>query len=83
MKRLSVEQQLSIEDWIYANARPLEVAKWNMLFEKGASDNLITEMLKYQNDDGGFGGGFESDILTPESAAIPSGEAIFMGKFEK
>lgn len=34
-------------------------------------------MLKYQNADGGMESGFESDVLCPLSAAIPTAEAIF------
>ena len=74
---LNKNQIQKIEKWIFKNARPLEIAKWNLLFGKGTQNQLITEMLKYQNSDGGFGNGFEADILTPESAAIPSAEAIF------
>lgn len=75
------KQQLSTtENWIYKNARPLEIAKWNLLWGKGNKEELVAEMVKYQNADGGFGNGFEADILTPESAAIPSCEAIFMAQ---
>lgn len=73
-----IKQQLQqIENWLTKNARPVEVAKWNLMFGKGTVEDLVSEMIKYQNPDGGFGNGFESDILTPESAAIPSAEAIF------
>lgn len=68
---------MKMEDWIYKNARPIEVAKWNNLFNNGSKDSIVEEMLKYQNVDGGFGNGFESDILLPTSASIPSTEAIF------
>ena len=77
---LTTQKLQTIENWIYANARPVEKAKWNVVFNKGTKDELVCEMLKYQNDDGGFGNGFEADILTPESAAIPSAEAIFMAQ---
>lgn len=76
MKKLTKRQLFSVENWIYTNARPLEVAKWNLTFGKGNVSDLVTEMLKYQSGDGGFGNGFEADTLTPESAAIPSAEAI-------
>lgn len=75
LKKQQLEQ---IENWLMNNARPLEIAKWNLLWKKGTAENLIREMEKYQNPDGGFGNGFEPDILTPQSSAISSAEAIFM-----
>ena len=77
MKKLSCEQQKAIENWLYNNARPLEAAKWDMMFGRTSKDNLVKEMQKYQNTDGGFGNALEADILTPESSATASGEAIF------
>lgn len=74
---ITQKQLQQIETWLISNARPLEIAKWNLIFNKGTKANLIDEMLKYQNIDGGFGNGFEPDIHTPESAAVPSAEAIF------
>lgn len=77
MGKLNLNQIEKIEQWIYQNARPIEAAKWNRLFNKGSKEDIVAEMLKFQNEDGGFGKGFESDILLPLSAAIPSAEAIF------
>ena len=59
------------------NARPYDLAKWNYLFNNGSKNNIVAEMLKYQNDDGGMGSGFEADVICPLSAAIPTAEAIF------
>lgn len=77
MKKLTKKHLLKIENWIYANARPFEIAKWNLIWDKGSKVQVLEEMLKYQNLDGGFGNGFESDIPIPESSAIASAEAIF------
>lgn len=66
-----------MNEWMQANARPYDSAKWNYLFNGGSKEQIVEEMLKYQNPDGGFGNGFESDILCPLSAAIPTAEAIF------
>lgn len=66
-----------MNDWIQKNARSYDRAKWDYLFNSGTKDTIVKEMLKYQNADGGFGNGFEADILLPLSAAIPSAEAIF------
>lgn len=77
MKKMSRQQLDKIENWVYQNARDIEIAKWNLLFSKGTKQDLINELVKYQNADGGFGNGLESDILIPESSAIATGEAIF------
>ncbi len=62
---------------MHFNARPYDLAKWNYLFGGGSKQAIVDEMLKYQNSDGGMGNGFESDMLCPLSAAIPTAEAIF------
>ena len=59
------------------HARPYDRAKWNHLFHNAGKEEIVSEMLKYQNADGGLGNGFESDLLSPLSAAIPTAEAIF------
>lgn len=59
------------------NARPFDRAKWNSLFNGGSKDAIVVEMLKYRNDDGGMGSGFEPDVICPVSAAIPTAEVIF------
>lgn len=77
MVELTSFQISKMNNWIQKNARPYDRAKWDFLFNCGTKNNILNEMLKYQNTDGGFGNGFESDILLPLSAAIPSAEAIF------
>lgn len=76
--RVLTKNQLEIMDgWVQANARSYDRAKWNYLFHRGEKDDIVREMLRYQNSDGGFGHGFESDMRSPLSAAIPTAEAIF------
>ena len=77
MVQLKKTQLSKMNDWMQVNARPYDKAKWDYLFNGGTKDNIILEMLKYQNEDGGFGNGFEPDIILPLSAGIPSAEAIF------
>jgi len=74
---LTKQQFEKIEAWVKNNARPLESAKWNFLFNGGDKDKIVIELLKFQNKDGGFGNGLEPDILLPQSNAITSAEAIF------
>lgn len=77
MKKLSQQQLDRIENWIYQNAREIDIAKWNLLFGKGTKQDLVNELVKYQNADGGFGNGLEADVPIPDSSSIVTGEAIF------
>ena len=74
---LEKHQFKKMQEWVRANARPLELAKWDFLFNNGKKEKIVEEMLKYQNPDGGFGNALEPDLLLPGSSAIASGEAIF------
>ena len=77
MRTLTKTQLMKMDAWMQKSARPYDRAKWNYLFCGGPKDDIVTEMRKYQNPDGGLGGGFEPDVLLPLSAAIPTAEAIF------
>jgi hypothetical protein len=77
MRLLTKAQFDKMNEWMQANSRPYDCAKWNYLFNGGSKDAIVDEMLKFQNDDGGMGSGFEPDVLCPLSAAIPTAEAIF------
>jgi len=73
---LTVSQLARTESWLRANARPLEIAEWSYLSGKGPLAGITAELLRYQNPDGGFGHGLEADMLTPDSSAVCSGEAL-------
>ena len=77
MKTLSKHQIQTIDKWMHTHARPYDLAKWNYLVNDGSKNDIVFEMLKYQNPDGGMGSGFEPDVICPKSAAIPTAEAIF------
>ena len=77
MRKLTKNQIKKMDEWMQVNARPYDRAKWNYLFNNGKKEDIILEMLIYQNADGGMGNGYEPDGLLPLSAAIPTAEAIF------
>lgn len=77
MKILTKHQIQTIDQWMHIHARPYDLAKWKYLVNEGSKDDIVFEMLKYQNPDGGMGSGFEPDVICPKSAAIPTAEAIF------
>lgn len=56
--------------YIKQNARPLEQAGYVMEFESGDRDNVLNALAAFQNDDGGFGHGLESDLRLKESSVI-------------
>jgi len=78
MEKLKVSQLKNIENHIFNSARDIEKAKWNYLFNNGSKDSIVSELIKYQNEDGGFGNGLEADMLLPSSTSIASSEAIFI-----
>ncbi len=67
---LSTHALESAEQFIKANARPLEQARFQLHFDNGAVAAVLDALAAFQNDDGGFGHGLEPDIRAPESSAI-------------
>lgn len=56
--------------FIYTNARPLDLARWQYVFENGSQESVLRFLSAYQNEDGGFGHGLEPDCLNPNSAPL-------------
>ena len=56
--------------FIYCNARPLDLARWQYHFESGSKEAVLTALSYYQNEDGGFGHALEPDAWNPNSAPI-------------
>ena len=61
--------------FIYRNARPLDLARWQYHFEAGTKEAVLKALSFYQNEDGGFGHGLESDFLNPNSSPIATWNA--------
>lgn len=57
----------SIRRWIYRNARPLDLARWQYHFEGGGQEAVLAALAAYQNADGGFGNALEPDLWNPNS----------------
>lgn len=58
------------KSFIYKNARPLDLARWNFLFEQADRQPIISFLFAYQNPDGGFAHGLEPDSLNPQSTPL-------------
>lgn len=52
------------------HARPVERAIFLKRFEGGSGDDVLLELSKFQNADGGFGHGLEPDSRTPVSSVL-------------
>lgn len=67
---------LKAEEFIRKNARPLEAALFNFFYDNGRRADVIRELLKYQNDDGGFGNALEPDNWNKNSNPITTNDAV-------
>ena len=68
MRKLSREAYGEIRNWVYRNARPLELALWRRRFENGPDGDVLNALRAYQNEDGGFGHALDCDNWNPNSA---------------
>ena len=56
--------------FIIRNARPLDLARWQYLFESGSRQAVLNALAAYQNADGGFGHALEPDCWNPCSSPV-------------
>jgi hypothetical protein len=73
---LTKSEYETIRNWMYRNARPIDLAKWQYHFEKGGKENILSILSVYQNEDGGFGYALEADSWNPNSSPIQTCNAI-------
>ncbi|MHB1154205.1 MAG: hypothetical protein ACYC00_18005 [Eubacteriales bacterium] len=76
MKKLTTEEYHEIRQWIYRNARPIELACWQFNFEHGSKEAVLSALSFYQNEDGGFGHALEPDNWNPNSTIYTTLNAI-------
>ena len=74
--RLTNQTYLKARSFIYRNARPLDIARWQYHFEGGSKDAVLTALSSYQNEDGGFGHALEPDAWNPNSSPIQTWVAM-------
>ncbi len=70
MKKLTRTGFECARDFIKSQARPLEKATFAWEFEGGSVDEVLAQLSKFQNPDGGFGQALEPDVRTPVSSAL-------------
>lgn len=62
--------------FIIQNARPIDLAVYQYFFENQSNIKVIEELIKFQNEDGGFGHALEPDCFDPHSSPIATNDAI-------
>ncbi len=63
------------ENFIYKNARPIDLARWQYHFENADKELVLSALSHYQNSDGGFGHALEPDFWNPNSSPIATWSA--------
>lgn len=61
--------------FMYRNARPLDLARFQYHFENGSRENVLNVLSFYQNEDGGCGHAVEADCWNPNSTPLHTGSA--------
>lgn len=61
--------------FIYRNARPLDLARFQYHFESGSKEAVMRALSFYQNEDGGFGHALEADCWNPCSIPLHANTA--------
>lgn len=74
--KLAQEDYKRITNWVYRNARPLDLARWKYHFEDGDLPAVLEALAAYQNEDGGFGHALEPDAWNPHSSPIQTATAV-------
>ncbi|MEO0514706.1 MAG: hypothetical protein AAF086_05355 [Planctomycetota bacterium] len=70
MKILSPDQTAAAWSFVNNYGRPLERAWLAFHFAQGSADEVSAELLRFQNDDGGFGHALEPDVQLADSSVI-------------
>lgn len=73
MKQLTPAAFERARTFLKTAARPLERTLFEYRFEGAAPKRVLTELVRFQNSDGGFGHALEPDLRTPSSSALATG----------
>ncbi len=76
MKSLTSSAFDRASEFVQRVGRPLEQAQLRYYFGDGTVDEVLGELSKFQNDDGGFGHAMEPDIRMPNSSPLCSSVAF-------
>lgn len=73
---LSKQNFKKAEGFIKEKGRALEKALFNYYFVNGTAEEVLSELSKYQNEDGGFGNALESDARLEASNCLATSVAF-------
>ncbi len=76
MKKLSKSAFNKASEAVREYGRPLEKSIFERYFYNGDSQNILAELKKFQNEDGGFGHGIESDFRLPHSSPMSTSVGV-------
>jgi hypothetical protein len=76
MLKLSKAKFEKAAEYIVTKGRKLEIALFNYYFRNASLEEVLTELEKYQNKDGGFGNCIESDVRLEVSNSFSSSVAF-------
>lgn len=62
--------------FLFANARLVDRAAFQVMFERAPADRLVAALESYRNADGGFGHALEPDLRTPLSQPLHTETAL-------
>lgn len=65
-----------VRDYLEESARPMDLALYDFHFNVEKSYIVLSELTKYQNEDGGFGNAIEPDLRMPNSSALGTSVAF-------
>lgn len=68
--KLSKDAFSRAEEFIQSNARKLDIRLFEHYFRDASKDDVLSELEKYQNSDGGFGHAIEPDFRLVASSAM-------------
>jgi hypothetical protein len=76
IKKLDSKAFGNAGDFLLQYARPLEKKMFEYHFGSGSAQSIIDELVKCQNDDGGFANSQEPDLRTHLSSALSTSHAL-------
>jgi len=78
MLKLNKNDFNEVRQWMYRNARQIELTLWQYEFENGSKEAVLDALAFYQNEDGGFGNTLEADSWNPNSTPYTTMHAATM-----
>ena len=76
MKKLSLDAQERARDFLAMHARPLDRVRYQFHFADGEAEQVLAELARFGNPDGGFGHALEPDLRLADSSVLATTVAL-------